>query len=244
MNTTLLYFRKLYKTITQIGINEHYKTNSTSTLLFLNQLVYFSPTFITGVLKNLKIQNYYIFKNERDNALMLELDNFVILSFKGTEIANLQDWKTMFRFHKKQYNGLHTHAGFAEALLAIRSEIMVNTMLKSGKKIVYTGHSKGGALATLFATDVVPDEIITFGAPKIFGNIIAKERYNNIKCVRIVTEYDFVRYLPFTFPFHYQHICEPTVWPNMEQARYIFKSHQIHSYIRSHTKMESNNGQR
>ncbi len=105
------------------------------------------------------------------------------------------------------------HAGFNKAFCSIKSELL-NQMRNFGNpdRIEVTGHSLGGAIATIFATyirGIYPDteiNLTTFGSPAV-GNIYFVEKVENSisNIVRIVNKDDPVPYI-FKSLIAYQHL--------------------------------------
>lgn len=116
------------------------------------------------------------------------------VSFAGTEDsrdakidANIGDVEL-----PKDWTGGRTaraHAGFVKTYAAIRDAVKVST-----PKAVFTGHSLGGALATLAALDFAPRAavtLVTFGAPHVGdGNFVRLFDATVPSSVRVVNPYD------------------------------------------------------
>tara|TARA_R110000823_G_scaffold245493_4_gene369565 strand:- start:404 stop:1132 length:729 start_codon:yes stop_codon:yes gene_type:complete len=100
------------------------------------------------------------------------------ISFRGTE-KRYKDWKTDFSFWKTRRHYGRVHKGFCDAYESIRPLLIPPPC----KKVVFTGHSLGGAIAQIAALEwsvFYPNaeiEVYTFGAPKIFA-YKAHKRYN------------------------------------------------------------------
>ncbi len=131
-----------------------------------------------------------------------------ILSFRGTEPKEIQDWLTDVRFKPKAWDrgmGL-VHEGFAGALesqyAAIRDEI--KKLKGTGRQLYITGHSLGAALATLMAARLATNNIYpiqgiyTYGSPRVgdqaFADAYEKELGN--RTFRVVNNEDLVTRVP------------------------------------------------
>lgn len=81
------------------------------------------------------------------------------------------------------------HTGFARTYAAIRHAIVVDT-----PAVVFTGHSLGGALATLAGLDFARRAsvtVVTFGAPHVGdGNFVRAFDAAVPTCIRVVNPYD------------------------------------------------------
>lgn len=139
-----------------------------------------------------------------------------VIAFRGSEETGLTDWITDLKFIKQVYpyagtdkKNIKVHTGFMEAYRSVRDTIMGEAKKKKYKRIIFTGHSLGAALAMLAALDVqynVSDKEIvcyTFGAPKV-GNAEFAKSYNKRvpNTFRVVNAGDSVPDLP---PGSYEH---------------------------------------
>jgi predicted lipase len=137
------------------------------------------------------------------------------------------------------------HAGFMNAYLSVRNTI--HGYLRNGafSRCIVTGHSLGGALATLCSIDVqynfgqhLAVEVYTFGAPKV-GNAAFVESYNRRvpDSWRFVYGWDAVVGLPRWWQ-GYRHVNRELKLERGFTWRIIsgrFQDHQITNYIRSLT---------
>ncbi|UIE36564.1 lipase family protein [Leptodesmis sichuanensis] len=101
-------------------------------------------------------------------------------------------------------SGALMHTGFVTAYFAVRDQIHHYIQNSAVSTVVATGHSLGGALATLCAVDIqynfsdkVTIEAFTYGAPKV-GNDGFRDSYNQRvpNSYRVVHGMDIVPELP------------------------------------------------
>ena len=128
-------------------------------------------------------------------------DEYAVLVFRGTEATSITDIRTdtKARLITSPSNGL-VHEGFQKAFASVEESI--NERLESeqlkGKPLYITGHSLGGALATIatreFKSPVKVAASYTFGSPRV-GN---ENWINQIKSpiYRLVNAADSVTMLP------------------------------------------------
>jgi hypothetical protein len=95
-----------------------------------------------------------------------------VVAFRGTAglrdiVTDLMAWRTRWA------PGGKVHAGFACALRRVWPTLVLSLGEREGR-LVYTGHSLGGALATLAATLVPPDALYTFGSPRVGDSAFAR----------------------------------------------------------------------
>lgn len=133
----------------------------------------------------------------------------IIGAFRGT--SGVYDWMNNFRVNLiKNPNGRgNVHEGFKDGVEALVKEGMREKIIElykktyegyeSYKKVIYlTGHSKGGALATLMATYLKRYNpiVVTFGSPRV-GDMNFRKGYKFTN-YRYESYLDIVCHLPFT----------------------------------------------
>ncbi len=131
----------------------------------------------------------------------------IVVAFRGS--SELKDWIGNFNFPQDE-GALHgvvgrVHRGFASALSPSFDAIAatIRTFAAAGQSIWVTGHSLGGAEATLFSTRlaragtrVAP--LYTFGGPRAGDQGFARDAFEqlNQRVYRIVNELDLVPRVP------------------------------------------------
>lgn len=146
-------------------------------------------------------------------------NDYVIIAFEGSDGKN--DWKHNFKFMKtvpdfvQMGKGVKIHRGFdaeyKEACYIIHNEL-IKEKYKDFEKILVTGHSLGGALATLCAVDLAITYpycevvMISEGAPRV-GNLRFKKFYHEVvfESIRVVNDLDTVCKAPPSWMF-YKHV--------------------------------------
>jgi len=162
----------------------------------------------------------------------------VFLVFRGTIPSDLENWiENLHYSHHVDYRNdtsASVHSGFYDAYLSVAPQILeiIEPALRkySGADLVIIGHSLGGALATIAATEMyfdlqssssVPANLIvyTYGSPRV-GNIIYAGLYNQlVNTTWRVTHYeDPVPHLPPIWMGFYHNVQE--VWYNEENSVY------------------------
>ena len=141
------------------------------------------------------------FDNKGTQAMLIENKEYMVLAFRGTETDSLDDIKADARanIRKCETYGM-IHSGFYFAYQAIRMDLE-QTLQQApycDKPLYITGHSLGGAIATV-ATKFIYHKgglaaCYTFGSPRV-GN---DDWINNIKTPihRLVNAADCVTMLP------------------------------------------------
>lgn len=125
--------------------------------------------------------------------------NDMWFAFRGTEPSKLNDVMADLKVVKNTaMAGGKVHGGFKQEVddvwMDILEELEHNDQLKVRKDVYMTGHSLGAAMATIASTRYVPEELFTFGSPRVGGPRFVK----NIKCphYRFMNNNDIVCRIP------------------------------------------------
>ena len=160
----------------------------------------------------------------------------IIVSFRGS--VNYRNWISNTLFTKYQFsNGIKVHRGFYTAYKLIRTllqkKIERSLIHRSNYEIVFTGHSLGGALATLATADALNLfesrdheslsnlnikstllSLITFGSPRV-GNAQLSDALNRMDTgtiLRVTNTNDIVPHIPPRY-MGFKHVGKE-VWIN------------------------------
>jgi len=149
----------------------------------------------------------------RDGTECLVISNQVdtILAFRGT--SDPRDWLTDADTRKLHFDGIgDVHAGFGYAWRSIEHAIY-SAIPSSTHSLFITGHSLGGALATVAAAALSSElrirRVVTFGSPRVLGPPTA-HKFNWLfrdRALRVVHSNDIVPRIPG--PFRFRHVGIP-----------------------------------
>lgn len=173
---------------------------------------------------------------------VMESKNRIIIVFRGTE--DLFDIISDFDFRQVTYPFVKeagkTHSGITSIYRKyIRSHLVsILQGLSKRKKLYITGHSLGGALATLAALDIAVNTkfntptVISFGSPRV-GNsdfVLAFNQHIS-RSIRVVNINDFIPKFPPSnfFGIRYRHV--KLEYPINFQNFSLFKNHEIIYYF-------------
>lgn len=167
----------------------------------------------------------FIFENKLELLCVIFVDHdkkTINIVFKGSDDLNdiLQDLKTIKRCAFKDDDS-SIHAGFIDILTteAVHEDVLRTTIsiLKDlpEYELFITGHSLGGALATVFGYYISKKiektiNIITFGSPRV-GDFKFYENFNkiqNISLLRVVNDNDIIVSLPKINYYHVGKVLE------------------------------------
>jgi hypothetical protein len=168
-------------------------------------------------------------------CLTKTVDNIYIVSFRGTT-KDREDWiRDLEAWPKKHPQMGYVHAGFLIGIELVSAQILKDL---KGKKVIFNGHSLGGALAILMAALFILDgndpslvTLVTFGAPKV-GSYKLKRILNVVtECRQYRHCLDPVTEVP-TFFWFYVH--QRTLIKLTENGQIItVEDHFMKDYIRA-----------
>lgn len=181
------------------SLKQQLHDNKHITALYLSQLAYFPLDTIRTKMMEFGARKISLYDHNGTQGFFAELDDMAVVSFRGTQLDQSEDLKSCFTFWKKRFGDIKVHKGFANAIEKLVPNIVVDlNQVPDHKRIVFVGHSLGGALSTLLCVMYRPDELCTFGAPRVAGPEIEKH-LKDVEYHRIVTRWDLVRRLPPNF---------------------------------------------
>lgn len=148
-------------------------------------------------------------------------DNHALLAFRGTEADNNNDKAADAEMDRTPEAGALVHSGFKRYLDSVwpqvRQCVASYRADHPNQNICITGHSLGGALATLAFTRLNdPDSsLITFGCPRVgnpaYCNVVDTAARTRA-CYRAVDNLDIVTHVPSDILSHYAHPIVTIYW--------------------------------
>jgi len=181
-------------------------------------------------------------------VLYLPSSQSIFLVFRGTEKSI--DWINNFQFRQQIYpygdestTNVRFHRGFMAAYFAVRDRLLEVVRAFPQAPLTVTGHSLGGAIATIAALDVQYNitqhtgqaiELYTYGAPRV-GNaaLVNSFRQRVPQSYRFVYGWDIVTRVPRVWQ-GYEHVPELQTLGNRWTWQVVsrrFTDHYIDNYI-------------
>lgn len=169
------------------------------------------------------------------------------LVFRGTDKSI--DWINNLQFRQQIYpygdgnSDVQFHRGFMSAYFAVRDQVLAAVEKAPQPNLIITGHSLGGALATIAALDLQYNitsqreqaiRVRTFGAPRV-GNGALAESYNRRvpDTTRFVFGWDIVTRVPRLWQ-GYRHVGQEVMLGSRWTWQIVsrrFSDHNISNYI-------------
>ena len=183
-----------------------------------SQQAYDSKAAITGALAGSEFFEFFEDNLTNTQGFVVKFNGHVIVAFRGTQ--GLQDLATDALTVKAFVNLFpprRVHAGFLLAHRSVRDDIRTAIESLDPPRVFVTGHSLGGALATLAALDLAVERpstqitIYNFGCPRL-GDRGYVGYYNGKMsesfCVAVPE--DFIANLPVGGwgPFRFRHVSQ------------------------------------
>ena len=159
-----------------------------------------------------------------------KLYNSVFVGFRGS--SNIENWISNIRFLKVypyENKNIGIEKGFYNLFNSNKPKIYENLKKIVSKyntnKLILTGHSSGGALATLLSFDIKNNDhpydikLTTFGSPRVGNKEFSNQlRDYNFYSIRITHYYDVVPHLPQN-KLNFEHVLQE-IWYNDDNTEY------------------------
>jgi hypothetical protein len=132
-------------------------------------------------------------------------DGSALIAFRGTQPDEIRHLVTSLLAQQVEWaeSGGRVHAGFAKAARGVLPQLRdwLGAEGRPRSRLILAGHSLGAALATLCATVLAPDLLVTLGSPRVGdADFVAALAGANI--MRLVNGCDVVTQLPPALSFY------------------------------------------
>ena len=168
-------------------------------------LAYENKATIAKTAKTWNMELVKSFRHKDTQAYIIGNDDALILAFRGTEITKVKD--ITMDLDAKLIRGLggKVHEGFSHALNYVWDDIWNTLKAERKSRVLWvTGHSLGGALATLAVARLRQQKrqsvngLYTFGSPRVGNKSFADKFDQDFKryTFRFVNDNDAVPHVP------------------------------------------------
>ena len=219
-----------------VAVQSYYDEDITKTALNISQSAYCMSYLDDWTCVTCMNTNIFETKIIKDHELVIvgynKIYDSIFVGFRGS--SNIQNWLDNLQFsHTSPYddNLISVEKGFYKIYNSLQ-QLLYDTIDELSLKydttnILITGHSLGGAIASLFAFDIYyysfPYQItslITFGSPRVGNNYFSEYMYSfPFTSYRITHYYDIVPHVPEQL-LNYKHISQE-IWYNKNNTDYL-----------------------
>ena len=182
---------------------DYYPENAYGTAYCAN-LAYKDSSEIFEELDNWSVSKKVFIDKSTTQGFIFKKDDVIIISFRGTEVTQKSDiLADAAAIQTEAYEG-RVHLGFNTAYNIVKDQVLktVKEYQTNNEAIIITGHSLGGALATvcaahLISENITPTSVYTYGQPRV-GNSEFAEFYSEMSKhhYRFVNNNDVVTKVP------------------------------------------------
>jgi len=133
-------------------------------------------------------------------------NNIACVAFRGTEPTAWSDIKADLKIRKVKVPTGFVHRGFKDALDEVWEDVAKWLTEAKRQDVFFTGHSLGGALATLAASrwNTIDTHLYTYGSPRVGGRKFIKSFLSSNR-YRFRNNNDIVTRVPFEM-LGYKHV--------------------------------------
>lgn len=182
-----------------------YRRQNALLLAKASLMAYQSPDLIQPEVAQWGFPQFTFIDRKDSQAFMAGNSEMIIMAFRGTEPTNLKDWMTDLQIRRKTGPYGKVHRGFLKGFQVMWPEIRakLKEWQTQAQSLWLTGHSLGGALATLAMASLGEEAkpvhgLYTFGQPRVGGKTFARNFDLDFKArmFRFVNNNDVVTRVP------------------------------------------------
>jgi len=194
----------------------------------VSALAYHDGTRAKHELNKLGFKSYKFLENDGAQCHIFSDKDNIVVAFRGTEPTEFSDVKAdLLAFKRKSKTEGMVHMGFKLELRKLWSDIEALLQKSKGKQLWITGHSLGGAMATLCASRLEEKTpiLFTYGSPRVGGKEFCSGM--DVEHHRFQNNNDIVPSVPFAligyrhhgtlrYINHYGNIRQLTFWQKIK----------------------------
>ncbi len=182
-----------------------YNAKNASILARCAESVYKNETEIQEEISGWDVNNFQFISRDETQCFIMSTDSTTIVSFRGTEI-NPKDIISDINALQRPSFGGEVHEGFLNAFDDVKAEVLrvvAEELQNNNRTLWVTGHSLGGALATVATAEFLENKlnvqgVYTFGQPRVGNKTFARRYDSNLpeRHFRFVNNNDIVTRVP------------------------------------------------
>ena len=158
------------------NFHEEWERNRPWLLANLAHTAYHSPDSIREITSKIGAKTCRVYESDGAEAFLAVWSDKAVLAFRGTQPGSLNDLIADIFFLPRSEGQATVHGGFQGEINKLWEQIAadLNTLTTNKKAPVpvwVTGHSLGGAMATLAGMRFKFEEVVTFGEPMLGRNL-------------------------------------------------------------------------
>ena len=143
-------------------------------MAILSGLAYGEPSEVSKKFRKHGFNNYKYCSKQGAQCYIVWNDTDAVICFRGTEPKEVSDIKADLNAIQKQgfHNKGDVHAGFQGEINKVWDDLISTILDIQDRNIYITGHSLGGAMATICAKrfqeqKIEPQSLYTYGSPRV-----------------------------------------------------------------------------
>ena len=143
-------------------------------MAILSGLAYKDPSEVSKKFRKHGFNNYKYCSKQGAQCYIVWNDTDAVICFRGTEPKEVSDIKADLNAIQKQgfHNKGDVHAGFQGEINKVWDDLISTILDIQDRNIYITGHSLGGAMATICAKrfqeqKIEPQSLYTYGSPRV-----------------------------------------------------------------------------
>ena len=160
----------------EFNFDREWERNRTWVLANMAHAAYHNSDYIDSLMSKFGARLFRFYEKKGAEAFLTVWKDKAVLAFRGTQTPSLNDLIADIWIFPKKVGSASVHRGFSRELDKLWNEISedLQSLIVNQNPVIpvwATGHSLGGAMATLAGMRFGFQEVVTFGEPRVGRNI-------------------------------------------------------------------------